>query len=850
MKSLRALVPVVTGLLLVLTYFLVQGAAPDPVRHERTLDALRIVILHSAALQRDVLRARAGLLRSYDPFVRSIENLRAATGRLAAAREVADGEARATIDRKIADVAAAVGDQEALIEAFKSDNALLQNSLTYFNHLSGRLAAAGDSLHAVAPAEVGAVTTAMLRFVGDPRPDAAGAVTASLDRLARQPILLTRDMLSLVAHGRLIVATLPAVDDLVARLQAGPIGERARALQGVYLDAHRRSAARAGFYRTLLYVAALVLVAYVAYLFARLRANARVLRERLEFEDLIASISTQFINLPRDLIRADVEKGLARLVEHASLDGAQIIACRAGEADFPGSCSYRRPTRGAPGCRFEEVLELALTWSLEGYERQGCIYVPDVQALPASREKASLQARQVRSWLCIPMWCAGERLGFLALDAVTDRKNWPDDDIALLRTAAEIFANAMARERTESERQGLQARLDQSQRLEAIGTLAGGIAHEFNNILGAILGYGEMTLAELRRGSPARRHVGQIMKAGQRAQRVVEQVLTFGRRRERQYRPMRAEPAVADAIDFIRASLPATVAVRTRLQSGDAAIMGDPTELQQVVMNLGANSAHALDGRGTIEVELDTIEADDRLTLSHGDLAAGHYVRLAVTDTGHGIDQATMERIFEPFFTTKPVGQGTGLGLSTVHGIAAGHGGAVSVRSRPGEGTTVEVYFPRMDGDVPDEDRTVESLAHRGDGETVLIVDEDRALVLLGEEMLAALGYEPVGFQRSTAALTAFRGDPGRFDLVLVDEIMPEMTGTELAGALHEIRPDLPIVLMTGYDRPLQSDRLQVAGIREVLRKPLLSRPLADCLARQLRATAEACRETRGRSAR
>jgi hypothetical protein len=318
----------------VLTYLLVQGTVPDVARHERTLGALRTVILHDAALQRDVLRARTGLLRSYDPLVRSIENMRQASASLDAAGDVASGEARAAIDRRIDEMIAAVHDQEALVEAFKSDNALLQNSLAYFNYLSSRLAAAGDSLRAIAPAEVGAVTTAMLRFMGEPRPDAAREVTAALDHLARQPTLLTRDVRSLAAHGRLIVATLPTVDEFVVRLQGGSTGEIARALQDVYLDAHGRAAARASVYQTLLYAAALALVAYAVHLFVRLRANAAVLRQRLGFEALIASISTQFINLPRDRVRADIRQGLARLVDHADLDCAQIVACRGDEADI------------------------------------------------------------------------------------------------------------------------------------------------------------------------------------------------------------------------------------------------------------------------------------------------------------------------------------------------------------------------------------------------------------------------------------------------------------------------------------------------------------------------------------
>jgi signal transduction histidine kinase len=837
MKSLRVLAPFVASLLIALTYLLVQGAAPDAARHERTLDALRTVILYNAALQRDVLRARAGLLRSYDPLVRSIENLNDATQTLPAARDIASGGARAEIDQGIADVVAAVRDEETLVEAFKSDNALLQNSLNYFNYMSGRLTSEGDGLRAV---EIGALMITMSRFISDPQSEAAKAVTAALDRLARPSVdaVQPSDVHSLVSHGRLIVTRLPAVDDLVARLQTAPTSERARALQDLYLDAHGRAAARAARFQTLLYIAALALVGYVAYLFARLRHNARILRERLQFEGLIASISTQFINLPRDRIRAGISKGLARLVEHAGLDGAQIIVSRTHDAESSGGYFYRRPRVSTPAHLPKDMIELASRWTLAGHERQGCIDVPCVGELPEGREKACLQAHQFQSWLCIPLSHAGERLGFLALDTVTHEKHWTDDDIALLRTAAEIFANAIAREHNEREREALQARLNQSQRLEAIGTVAGGIAHEFNNILGAVLGYGEMALAVLLKESRARRYVQQIMKAGRRAQDVTEQILAFGRRRERQHHALRAQPVVAEAVDLLRASFPATLSVETHLAGEDAAMMGDPTELQQVVMNLGTNAAQAMNNRGVLEVALNTTELVEARMLSHGNLPAGRHLRVAVRDTGSGMDQATLERIFEPFFTTKPAGQGTGLGLSTVHGIVAAHRGAVDVKSQLGEGTTFEIYFPQIKsaatGADEDEGEGTEVPIQYGNGETILVVDDDTPLMQLAEEMLAALGYEPVGFDRSPAALSAFRTDPERFDLVLTDEVMPDMTGIEFSGQLHEIRSDLPIVLMTGYGRPLRSRQLTAAGISEVIKKPLLPAAIAQCLARHL----------------
>jgi CheY-like chemotaxis protein len=326
------------------------------------------------------------------------------------------------------------------------------------------------------------------------------------------------------------------------------------------------------------------------------------------------------------------------------------------------------------------------------------------------------------------------------------------------------------------------------------------------------------------------------MTAGERAKAVIDKVLAFGRRSERRPRLISAESVVAEAVELLRASLPTTVAIETALDAGDTTVIVDPTELQQVVMNLCTNGAHAMANRGTLQVSLDTIKADDALVLSHGNLPAGRYVRLTVKDTGSGIDAATLERILEPFFTTKAVGQGTGLGLSTVHGIITQHGGALNVESRPGAGSTFQAYFPHAGEravEIASEQQGSRTIP-RGHGETILIVDDDAPLVPLVEEIVAALGYEAVGFDRSAAALEAFRAAPDRFDLVLTDDIMPEMTGTELAGVLHQIRPSLPVILLTGGGRLIAPDRLQAAGIRGVLKKPLLSATLAEILARHL----------------
>jgi signal transduction histidine kinase/ActR/RegA family two-component response regulator len=819
---------VVLGLLLVLTYLLLRGAAPDAAQHERRLRAIDALILNQAALHRDVLRASHGLLRNYDPLVATVTRLREVAQELrgagAASIPLMDG------------IAAELDEQEALVEDFKSTHALLQNSLTYFGHLSRELGTSTTEAGEVVAIEVARLANSMFEFIGGSSDEAETAeVAALLDKISilAAPTGLREDIVALRAHGALILTALPTEDEILARLLATRISEQARGLQDLFMEEHRHAETLAWTFRVLLYLASVLLLIYLSHLYVRLRANARTLRARSDFEHLIAGISAQLIDTPLDRTGQGVRQGLEQLGRNTGEDRVYVVLKRADDTMDVESYSWCREGIDAPAGWPDGTLAIASTWSLKGYERDGCIEVPSVQALPRSEEKSRLTECGIRSWLCLHGRHAGNRVGLLGFDAVEVEKRWADDDIALLRTIGEIFASALGREQAERDKQILESRLRHAQRIEALGTLAGGIAHDFNNILAAILGYSEMALGRLRRDSRAWQYVEEVRKAGERARDIVDRILAFSRRSEQRRRPVRMRPLLEETARLLGASLPLTVTLRMRLPNEDAIVLGEPSRLQQVVMNLCTNAAQAMASEGVIDVALDLVAVDAERALSHGTLATGRYVRLAVRDSGHGMDAATLERIFEPFFTTKAVGTGTGLGLAMVHGIVSDHGGAIDVHSRPGAGSSFEAYFRQADAPPTDHDRA-EAPLPLGQGETILFVDDERPLVRLGEEMLAAIGYEPIGFEKSSAALAAFRADPHRFDLVLTDEIMPEMTGTELAIALHEIRPELPVVLMTGHRGLVEARGLRAAGIREILRKPLLSADLAQGLARHL----------------
>jgi nitrogen-specific signal transduction histidine kinase/ActR/RegA family two-component response regulator len=383
------------------------------------------------------------------------------------------------------------------------------------------------------------------------------------------------------------------------------------------------------------------------------------------------------------------------------------------------------------------------------------------------------------------------------------------------------------------EKEQLESQLRQSQKMEAIGTLAGGIAHDFNNVLGAILGYGELAVQQSAANSDLRRYLDNVMHAAERARLLVERILGFSRSGLGDRVLFNAQSVVSETLDLLAASLPAGIRLKTRLDGGNAGLSGDPTDLHQVTMNLCTNALQAMPRGGELCVILERMEVRDPRSLSRGSLGSGEYVRLSIADTGGGMPAALLERIFDPFFTTKSVGEGTGLGLSLVHGIVIDLGGAIEVSSMVDRGTRFEVWLP-LAGEtaavVAEPARTLP----RGHGETVMIVDDEQPLVELAEEVVARLGYEPVGFASSSAALAAFMAAPGRFNAILTDETMPDLNGTELARQIRGISPSMPILMMSGRAVASLVDRATEAGIAEVLCKPLHARDIAESLARVL----------------
>jgi signal transduction histidine kinase/ActR/RegA family two-component response regulator len=373
------------------------------------------------------------------------------------------------------------------------------------------------------------------------------------------------------------------------------------------------------------------------------------------------------------------------------------------------------------------------------------------------------------------------------------------------------------------------ARAHQSQKLEALGTLAGGIAHDFNNVLGAVLGYGELAMQDAPAGSPQRRHLDRIIVAANRARDLVARILAFSRPGVGSVRPVALQQLISEVHSLTCAALPPGVRVDVEVPRQTLVAAGDAAQLHQMLANLLSNAVQAVAGGGRVTLRAAPLAVSEPRDCTVGRIQAARYARIDISDTGPGIDAAQVERIFEPFFTTKPVGGGTGLGLSLVHGIVLDHGAALEVSSRPGSGTTFSVYLPLSDAEPAQEPppRT----APTGNGETILVVDDEASLVHLAEEVLASLGYEPVGCVGGCEALRVFDAAPRRFDAVLTDAIMPQMSGTELLQQLKGRRPELPVILMSGFAGPELQAQALAAGAQAVLSKPLTSAELAHCLA-------------------
>ncbi len=386
------------------------------------------------------------------------------------------------------------------------------------------------------------------------------------------------------------------------------------------------------------------------------------------------------------------------------------------------------------------------------------------------------------------------------------------------------------RKEAEAQRQRLELELRQAQKLQAIGTLAGGIAHDFNNILAAILGNAQLLKMVLPPAHEGQGNVSQILVASHRAKDLVQQILMFSRQREQLREVLQLEPLLKESVKLIGVSLPATVSLELAVDSGLPAVLADPTQIHQVVVNLCTNAIHALrTGGGTLRLALSAVSMPEENTSSKPNLPPGRYVCLTVTDSGHGMDAATLERIYEPFFTTKPVGEGTGLGLAVVHGIVQSNDGAITVNSRPGEGTTFKIYFPAQDGRPEKAPRQSEEL-RAGRGQHILFVDDEVPIAEVAGVMLTKLGYRVTVCTDPRKALEHLQTDNADLALMMTDLSMPGLSGVDLIREAMRLKPGLPVILLTGYGNVIDTKAAVELHIAEVMHKPFTMEDLSAAI--------------------
>lgn len=376
------------------------------------------------------------------------------------------------------------------------------------------------------------------------------------------------------------------------------------------------------------------------------------------------------------------------------------------------------------------------------------------------------------------------------------------------------------RKKAEEERKRFEALLRQNQRMEAIGTLAGGVAHDFNNILAAIIGYSELAKLNIPGGESASLYIDQILNASLRAKELIKQILTFSRMKPAQdLRLLRLSTLIEETIKFLRSSIPSTVEIHREISCQEDMVLADPAQIRQVLINLAANAVHAMDGKGGVmDFKLATVELGPDCATIHPDLGPGKYVVLSVSDTGHGIAPEIVDRIFEPYFTTKSTKTGTGFGLAAVHGIAKRHNAAVTVQSEQGRGATFSVYFPQAQEPISTESVLEQDIP--GGTESVLLIDDEQPVADFMSALLQGLGYRVTAKTNPAEALSGFWEDPMRFDLVITDYTMPGLTGIEVAMRMRELRADIPIVIATGFSDRIDGEKAKELRLDGFLMKP------------------------------
>lgn len=754
--------------------------------------------LHSAVLQ-----ARAGLLRDYDAIVAASDRSMASLQAIEAL-----GERMPAFTDAVTIASEQQQQQLMLIEQFKSENALLQNSLVYFSALSKGFQ---ESLNNETPLKmtIGEVVTSMLAFTLDPSGDNAKILQAGVAELrgAEGDPSQARSRDNLVAHAQLVLSILPGVDHLVRSILSGTDAKRIVG-EALTVAVGRHASLTRAYLGAFSIAAALAAAACVAIGF-QLRTKMQTIRARKELDTIIADMMLHSINANTSQLNAIIEKALQRVADWARADRARYVS-----AGFPAVSFDSVPKSSRGPSEFLEQFALQHTGHEFIYLRRG------QREVDPELSRALLSAK-VSTWFCYRS-AESRRGSLLTLERYQGRFRYGEDVLNLLRGPLDAISNAIDRVIQKNEQRALEARLNQAQRLEAVGTFASGIAHNLNNITTAIRGHAEMA-GEVRHGAALDRHLNEIIKAADRAHDVVSEIMAFGRPGHLVRSKTNISALVRNAVHLLSANVPKSVKLECDITEEVFATV-DAQQIEQVLLNLVRNAWQAIGtDDGVVRIDLKCRRLVGTLELSHGAVEPGRYLVLSVIDNGSGMTQDVQDRIFEPFFSTRETGNG--LGLATVKRIVATHQGTLDVRSEIGRGSTVSVWLPVESSDATEDSATVTE----GSGERILLIGSNGAERLKIEETVAALGYEPISFSERDPILDLI--SPASVDAVLL-LTHPGNSSKHLA-MLRASGARLPIVVVATAEAMPEID--DDAGVVDVLCRPLIPAVLAVSLAKAIR---------------
>ncbi len=801
----------ILGLIALLTWILMRGFSLEDAPMRDALQALDEYEASESALHRDVLSARAGILNNYDPLVLHVERMRTASNRAAASlkgmQQQNEGEA----------LGQAMQRQETLTERFKSRNALLQNSLAYFGLFSARIST--DAASASLRRDVDRLSAGMLGLSLHSDDSAVQDVRTRLAALQARcrPRLCSDNVQGLLTHGGLLVRVLPETATIIEELVRAGGAPTGRRLQARLLVAQRAAEDIAGRYRLLLYLGSVLLVYLLVRLILQVRAHSELMRRQDALEHAIADASTRLTMAPPDRLKRVVHESLGEL---ATLLGASCAWFRfAGDGT---SCVWPQGSGSPPASWAAVLVERATP---QGAERYGIVQLSRRSCRNDPAAVAALEAAGVESCYCIVPPGEGTSRNVLAFGLSRGHEQWAVRKLAVLSAALDAISLALERARLEKERMRLEAQLGQTRRMETIGAFASGIAHNFNNLLGAISGHVEMAAAAVDRGSALCNHVEQIRVSADRGRQLVDAILTFGRRYDHDRAATDLFGLVSESVALAQAALGPEYKVALSPKSQPLTVAADGAQLQQVVLNLCHNAAQAMPGGGAIRVALTRHESPETLYIGERRLQSGSFAAIDVTDTGCGIPPSLLRKVFDPFFTTRA--SGTGLGLSTARDIVAEHDGGLLLDSVLGQGTTVRILLPLL---AKDAQPAVGRGSVHGAGEVVQFVAANRQLLASGEDLLAALGYEPVGFVDLDAAMAALRAHAARFDVLLVGGLSLDREARALLACARAAAPAMPRLFSVRHADDYLAATLAEAGVTAVLPFPLDPRELALAL--------------------